>query len=294
MGLQPGTSDSPEMKTAGIVLLLATTCLAAPERPYVTGYYSDRDDDYALFITGGSGDTTLNYGRLSSVEFYRPGSNISCTDDYDWSPKTITGHTQEGLMQCGGWGSYQSCHTLNTDTAQWTKTHSLSVNRKGHSSWRRQDGSVLLIGGSNSKTKSETTTELVSDGSGFSTPGFTLKCWTNDACSITDTSSVVITGGGSAHSRVTRYDRNGWVEDLPSLLTTRYEHGCAMYITGGYDGDNYRDEIYKLNTKTMNWVEVARMKTPRRFHGLSVIKFSQVADKFCTLLIISNSRTKYY
>ena len=34
------------MKTAGIVLLLATTCLAAPERPYVTGYYSDRDDDY--------------------------------------------------------------------------------------------------------------------------------------------------------------------------------------------------------------------------------------------------------
>ena len=34
------------MKTAGIVLMLATTCLAAPERPYVTGYYSDRDDDY--------------------------------------------------------------------------------------------------------------------------------------------------------------------------------------------------------------------------------------------------------
>jgi len=67
-----------------------------------------------------------------------------------------------------------------------------------------------------------------------------------------------------------------------------------IYITGGYDGGNYRDEIYKLDTKTMNWVEVARMKTPRRFHGLSVIKFSQVADKFCTLLINSNSRTKYY
>ena len=44
--LQPGTLNSPEMKTAGIILLLATTCLAAPERPYVTGYYSDRDDDY--------------------------------------------------------------------------------------------------------------------------------------------------------------------------------------------------------------------------------------------------------
>ena len=54
------------------------------------------------------------------------------------------------------------------------------------------------------------------------------------ACSITDTSSVVITGGGDVFnptSRVTRYDETGWVEDLPSLLTARANHGCALYTT---------------------------------------------------------------
>ena len=42
-----------------------------------------------------------------------------------------------------------------------------------------------------------------------------------------------------------------------------------------------RDEIYQLDTKTRNWVEVARMKTPRAFHGLSVIKYSEV-EGLCT------------
>ena len=54
------------------------------------------------------------------------------------------------------------------------------------------------------------------------------------ACSITDTSSVVVTGGGNSGnptSLVTRYDQNGWVEDLPSLLTARRDHGCAQYTT---------------------------------------------------------------
>ena len=55
-----------------------------------------------------------------------------------------------------------------------------------------------------------------------------------------------------------------------------------VIITGGYDDDyNYRDEIYQLDTKTRNWVEVARMKIPRADHGLSVIKYSDVKG-FCT------------
>ena len=48
-------------------------------------------------------------------------------------------------------------------------------------------------------------------------------------------------------------------------------------ITGGVDdGRKSRDEIYQLDTKRMNWVEVARTKTPRKRHGLSVIKYSEV------------------
>ena len=107
--------------------------------------------------------------RLSSVEVYHPGTNTSCT--LPSLPKEIRYHTQDGLTQCGGYGSSRSCHTLNTDTAQWTKTHSLSERRDSHSSWRREDGSILIIGGDYSNT----TTELVSDSSRVSTPGFTLK-----------------------------------------------------------------------------------------------------------------------
>ena len=115
-------------------------------------------------MTGGE-----NGDGLSSVEVYHPGTNTSCT--LPSLPEKIAGHTQDDLTQCGGSGSLQSCHTLNTDTAQWTKTHSLSERRDSHASWRREDGSILIVGGDNSKT----TTELVSDGSGVSTPGFALK-----------------------------------------------------------------------------------------------------------------------
>ena len=54
-------------------------------------------------------------------------------------------------------------------------------------------------------------------------------------------------------------------------------------ITGGYGyGDGiYRHEIYLLDTKTRSWVEVARMKTPRTYHGLIVIKYSEV-EGLCT------------
>ena len=107
---------------------------------------------------------------LSSVEVYHPGTNTSCS--LPSLPEEIFWHSQDGLVLCGGYpNTGRSCYTLNTDTAQWTKTHSLSEKRYQHKSSRREDGSILLIGGYYSKT----TTELVSDSSGVSTPGFTLK-----------------------------------------------------------------------------------------------------------------------
>ena len=117
-----------------------------------------------MIITGGYG--------LSSVEVYHPGTNTSCF--LPSLPETIARHSQDGLVKCGGYDYSdfgRSCHTLNTDTAQWTKTHSLSVKRDGHSSWKRPDGNILIIGGGDS----ENTTELVSDSSGVATPGFTPK-----------------------------------------------------------------------------------------------------------------------
>ena len=82
------------------------------------------------------------------------------------------------------------------------------------------------------------------------------------ACSIPDPSSatVIVTGGAftldtvsrySLHCTVlyvlyctviyctvlwctlSRYRREGWVEDLPPLNVGRYEHGCGSYVSGG-------------------------------------------------------------
>ncbi len=46
--------------------------------------------------------------------------------------------------------------------------------------------------------------------------------------------TVVITGGGDTMTTVSRYDvQNGWLEDLPGLITGRYSHACAGYTSGG-------------------------------------------------------------
>ena len=52
-----------------------------------------------------------------------------------------------------------------------------------------------------------------------------------DACSVPDsaTNTVVVTGGFWTMTTVSRYGREGYIEDLPSLNTGRKNHGCAGY-----------------------------------------------------------------
>ena len=58
------------------------------------------------------------------------------------------------------------------------------------------------------------------------------------ACAIEDreTDSVVITGGGAderykAKNTVSVYNVLGWQEDLPPLITGRYNHACTSYTS---------------------------------------------------------------
>merc|ERR1719450_1002130 len=94
---------------------------------------------------------------------------------------------------------------------------------------------------------SDTTTELLTD-DGQATEHFSLKYSTDRACSIQLEETVVITGGFYTKSSVSIYSEDGWVEDLPNLLTGRYHHSCGHYVnnddkmvylvTGGYTGSN--------------------------------------------------------
>ena len=59
------------------------------------------------------------------------------------------------------------------------------------------------------------------------------------ACSISLADEVIITGGSDTGNKldnvdiVSRYNKDGWVEDLPSLKVGRNNHGCSHYSSGG-------------------------------------------------------------
>ena len=54
----------------------------------------------------------------------------------------------------------------------------------------------------------------------------------SDACAIKLDDYVIITGDGTSHfSKVSKYDMNGWVENLPNLIYGRVNHGCGHYYT---------------------------------------------------------------
>ena len=53
------------------------------------------------------------------------------------------------------------------------------------------------------------------------------------ACNISLTDSVVITGLDYPLNIVSRYNKDGWLEDLPSLNVGRNGHGCSQYSSGG-------------------------------------------------------------
>ena len=56
-----------------------------------------------------------------------------------------------------------------------------------------------------------------------------------NSCAIPDpdTETVVITGGRYYRNRVSVYSVQGWQDDLPDLITGRYYHACAGYMSGG-------------------------------------------------------------
>ena len=52
----------------------------------------------------------------------------------------------------------------------------------------------------------------------------------SNACAIEMENSVIITGGYYSYTRVARYNHDGYLEDLPGLITGRSDHACGHYI----------------------------------------------------------------
>ena len=113
----------------------------------------------AIIVTGSLGS------MRRSVEVLKDdGSSLCSLPDL---PFDHYGHTQSGLVTCGGRYAQTSCYTFSAGV--WTESHSLLQSRYWHSSWSSPLGTVLI-----GSTNSRTTTELLMDDD-QSTELFSLK-----------------------------------------------------------------------------------------------------------------------
>ena len=51
-----------------------------------------------------------------------------------------------------------------------------------------------------------------------------------NACTIELNDKVIVTGGKYSLNRVEVYTLDGWIKELPELITGRFNHACGHYI----------------------------------------------------------------
>merc|ERR1719474_2417049 len=75
-----------------------------------------------------------------------------------------------------------------------------------------------------------------------------------------------MTGGWPQHDYVTRYNVNGFVEELPQLPGNRYNHACAalpsnkaFIVAGGLDGTYYLSSVLTLLPGAQAWTSLASL-----------------------------------
>jgi len=223
-------------------------------------------------VAGGSSGSGLDV-----MELFNPNTQTSCviTDRLD-QPRFH--HTGDGNLVCGGWGKdgdrTSSCYNVATGD-----TINLLNVRSSHTSWAT-DAGIYLLGGWDGSGYN--TTELVTEDT--TQAGFGLQYWIESACGIADDSSHIITGGYLTWTTVSRYSQTGWMEDLPSLSTWRYHHGCGTYVdtdsqriylvTGGWsDGYISLSSTEQLMKGGTEWI-LTENSLPASMHGLGTISFN--------------------
>ena len=94
------------------------------------------DQSRSILISGGF--------KKSTVEYFSPDNSLTgCS--LPSLPRDRWGHSMNGMTICGGKGDNgHNCMTLGP--RGWIKTHTLSIGRYGHVTWRRAMD-ILLMGG---------------------------------------------------------------------------------------------------------------------------------------------------
>jgi len=175
-----------------------------------------------VIVSGG-----YNGEEMASTEVYfpAPGSGYTCSLQNMTSARM--GHTLDQLgdgtvLACGGYGDAgKTCEKF--DGTSRSRHSTLQYSRVYHTSLPGQND-LLLMGG----WDSEVTTELVEGGEQYN-----LQQNTESACGIIEPGSdyIILTGGYYTRNTVAKYNREGFIGNLPSLKIGRFGHGCGVFDT---------------------------------------------------------------
>jgi len=186
-------------------------------------------NENAVLIVGGSAGKSA----VTQSEVFFPRTGKGClVPEYEF-PGGASGATLNTVggetLLCGGVEYKAECYEFTPSNANvWTKYADLNKTRYQHTAWESSQG-LVLIGGfitGGFPQDSRATAELVRGGiMNFSLPD------TRFSCAITDTAtdSVILTGGLQTSTKVSRYNQNGLVEELPILNHGRHGHSCGSY-----------------------------------------------------------------
>ena len=108
----------------------------------------------AILITGGNKVGVDSWEVTQSAEVFLPATSTSC-QLAAYLVQGRDGHTQDGLLACGGDHLDTSCEQFSPATGTWALTvNPLLEVRRAHVSWSVEEGTILM-GGGYQKTASE-------------------------------------------------------------------------------------------------------------------------------------------
>jgi len=233
-----------------------------------------------LSLTQGQGQVVVggrdvNNNIFSSVEMFPPSDACSIPD----LPQPREGPSLSllsggRLVVCGGLGgSYlDSCIYWVAGNASWTPFHTMSVARGFHTAWMPSSlpDSIVLLGGTG---YAQLTAETVPDGGSFD-----LRHSGDWSCGIPDAGDTIVLTGGEIHNYVTRYNVNGFVEELPQLPENRYAHACsalpatgALVVAGGYTSSDWTSSVLALLPGAADWTPLASLPRPLAYAQASIV-----------------------
>jgi len=170
---------------------------------------------------------------------------------------------------CGGHKTDSDCIAWTHGSSSWTHLYTTSKKRHAHVAWVPPSlpNSIVLLGGGDRGAWNNA--EILPGGGTFK-----LLHSGYYACGIPDGDTIVMTGGYCGDcDYATRYNINGFVEELPQLPGVTYGHACAVLpsskafiVAGGHDRSNYRTDVVTLLRGASSWTPLAFL--PRRLNQL--------------------------